>query len=75
MKLGDIVIFIAEPQPSDPRLNKPTDPVEYPAIIYKIHEDPRCLGLYVFHADGLKRYGYVPFNENGIPKVNTWRRK
>lgn len=74
-KIGHIVSYWELSAPTEPRLNIPQVIVEYPAIVYKIHNLPRkegqgpIVGLYVFSDTGLRLMRQVDF---GHEKDGCW---
>lgn len=70
-KVGRMGIYTTDEIPCDPRSGKPNYTIEYPALIYKIHENPNFAGLYVFTDDGLKQMRLVVYSADKLP--NTWR--
>ena len=69
-KVGDIVLYVDQAKPVDPRLGiKPENP-KWPALVYKIHEEHKYLGLYVYTEDGVRLMRKVSWADEDIPE--TW---
>ena len=77
-KIGDIVIY-CEAAPVEPRALIPTPPIDFPAIVYKIHTnvnigyENRVVGLHIFKEYGISHVGFCLKGEAG--EVNCWRFK
>jgi len=72
MKIGNIVFVTMEGPPQDPRSAIPKVDPSFPAIVHKIYEDDRYIGVTVFTDEGPRLLRKISYSDKG--EVGTWRR-
>lgn len=61
IKIGFHAKYLEMSPNTDPRLNKSQTLLEWPAVIYKVYDDPHYVGLYVFCEPSVRLLRKVPY--------------